>query len=78
MFHWITNDDNCSLNQMEMLLTGKEKEETFFWKLVSPVYNMSNETADKFVKSLLFILWFYVQFKLDRIPGLNKIRELYK
>lgn len=78
MFHWITNDDNCSLTQMEVFLTGKEKEGTFFGKLLSPVYNMSNEHADKFVKSLLFVLWFFVQFKLDRIPGLNKIRELYK
>lgn len=78
MFHWVLNDDNCVLTQMEMYLTGKEKERTFFGQLISPVYNLSDKDSDKFVKSLLFVMWLLVQFKLKRIPGLNKFHMLYK
>lgn len=78
MFHWVMNDDTCALTQLEMYATGNEKEGTFFGRLVGPVYRMSDSDADKFVKSLLFILWFIVQFRLNRIPGINKIHLLYK
>jgi hypothetical protein len=63
---------------MEMYVTGNEKEGTFFGRLISPVYNLSDSDADRFVKGLLFLLWTLVQFRLDRIPGLDKIRRLYK
>ena len=78
MFHWVMNDDTCALTQMEMYVTGKEKEGTFFGRLISPVYSLSDSEADKFVKCLLFFLWMVVQFRLKRIPGVNKIHLLYK
>jgi hypothetical protein len=76
-FHWAVNDDTCALTQLEMYATGNEKEQTFFGRLVGPVYTMSDGDADKIVKGLLFILWLMVQCRLDRVPGLNKIRTLY-
>lgn len=78
MFHWVMNDDTCALTHLEMYVTGKEKEGTFFGRLISPVYNLSDSDADRFVKCLLFLLWFMVQFRLNRIPGINKIHLLYK
>lgn len=75
-FHWAMNDDTCALTQMEMYATGKEKTQTFFGRLVGPVYTMSDGDADRTVKGLLFFLWFMVQIRLDRVPGLNKIRTL--
>jgi hypothetical protein len=78
MFHWVMNDDTCALTQMEMYMTGKEKEQTFFGRLVGPLYSMSDSDADKCVKGILFTLWLVVQFRLNRVPGINKIRELYK
>jgi hypothetical protein len=29
-FHWSVNDDTCALTQMEMVVTGNKKEESFF------------------------------------------------
>lgn len=78
MFHWVMNDDTCALTQIEMYVTGKEKEGTFFGRLVSPVYKLSDSDADKLVKCILFFLWIVVQFRLGRIPGIDKIRKLYK
>lgn len=75
-FHWATNDDTCALTQLEMYATGKEKSQTFFGRLVGPVYSMSDGDADRAVKGLFFFLWLMVQFRLDRVPGLNKIRAL--
>lgn len=78
LFHWVMNDDTCALTQLEMYVTGTEKEHTFFGRLVGPVYNMSDGDADKAVKSILFMLWLMVQFRLNRVPGINKIHTLYK
>jgi len=77
-FHWATNDDTCVLTQLEMYSTGKEKEQTFFGRLLKPIYIMDDDDASKSSKAILFMLWFFVQVKLKRIPGLNKIRGLYK
>ena len=77
-FHWATNDDTCVLTQLEMYSTGKEKEQTFFGRLMKPIYIMDDSDAGKASKFILFILWFVVQVRLKRIPGLNKISGLYK
>ena len=77
-FHWATNDDTCVLTQLEMYTTGKEKEQTFFGRLLKPIYTMDDNDAGKASKAILFILWFIVQVRLERIPGLNKIHVLYK
>lgn len=77
-FHWSVNDDTCALTQMEMHLTGENKENTFFGRVVGPIYKMDDTSSNNFLKSLLFFLWMFVQYRLDRIPGLDKIRDLYK
>lgn len=77
-FHWGVNDDTCALTQLEMYTTGKEKTQTFFGRLMGPIYKIDDTQAGKVTKSILFMLWFMVQYRLERIPGINKIRELYK
>ena len=56
----------------------KQKEQTFFGRLLKPIYTMDDNDAGKASKTILFILWFVVKVRLERIPGLNKIRWLYK
>jgi|SaaInl5LU_22_DNA_1037371.scaffolds.fasta_scaffold15677_2 hypothetical protein len=72
-FHWGVNDDTCALTQLEMYTTGKEKTQTFFGRLVEPIYKIDDTRAGKVTKTLLFSLWLMVQYRLERIPGLNKI-----
>jgi len=66
-FHWSVNDDTCALTQMEMAITGNDKEETFFGRIMGPIYKMDDTEANNFLKALFFGLWLLVQYRLDRI-----------
>lgn len=65
-YHWSVNDDTCAMTQLETMVTGKNKDETFFHRLVSPVYKMDDTAANNLLKSVLFFLWMFVQFRLER------------
>ena len=67
-FHWSINDDTCALTILESNLTGKEQKDTFFGRLMSPIYNIDNKTSDQIVKTTLFVLWMMVQRKLGILP----------
>ena len=74
-FHWSVNDDTCALTQMEMYVTGNSKDDTFFGRVVGPIYKMDDNEANNLLKSLLFGLWLLVQYRLGRIdlgPLFNK------
>lgn len=66
-FHWMTNDDTCALTQIEMLLTGNEKKETFFGRLIKPIYTIDDNDANNLVKTLFLFLWFVMQYRLGRL-----------
>src|SRR5210317_2239462 len=51
-YHWSVNDDTCALTKMEIMV---------------PIYKMDDTDANNFLKTLLFILWMLVQFRLGRI-----------
>jgi hypothetical protein len=65
-YHWSVNDDTCAMTQFETYVTGKNKDETFFHRLVSPVYKMDDTAANNLLKSMLFFLWMFVQYRLER------------
>jgi hypothetical protein len=67
-YHWSVNDDTCFLTQVEVLVTDTPKDKTFMGRLVGPIYNLSDDVVGKLMKTVLFGLWFFVQFKLGRIP----------
>ena len=66
-YHWSVNDDTCALTQMEMYVTGNNKEETFFGRIMGPIYMMEDTEASKILKTILFCLWLFVQYRLGRI-----------
>jgi hypothetical protein len=66
-YHWSVNDDTCALTQMEMYVTGNAKEETFFGRIMGPIYKMDDTDANNLLKTLMFGLWLFVQYRLDRI-----------
>jgi hypothetical protein len=60
-------------------VTDTPKERTFMGRLVGPIYNLSDNMIGKLMKTLLFGLWFYVQFKLGRLPlDFEQIKILLK
>ena len=70
-FHWATNDDTCFLTQLECSITNKPKERTFMGRLVGPIYNLSDDAIGKLIKSILFALWFLVQYRLGHFAISN-------
>ena len=50
-----------------MFVTGEKKENTFFGKIMGPIYKMDDTDANNLLKSVLFFLWLFVQYRLDRI-----------
>ena len=76
-YHWSVNDDTCALTQMEMVVTGNSKDETFFGRIMGPIYKMDDTDANKFLKSIFFFLWLLVQYRLDRID-LEPLHEIRK
>ena len=66
-FHWAMNDDTCFLTKVEEYLTEQPKERTFVGRVVGPIYNMSDDVIGKLIKSILFSLWIFVQYKLGRL-----------
>jgi hypothetical protein len=78
-YHWAVNDDTCFLTQVEVYVTDTPKERTFMGRLIGPIYNLPDDVIGKLMKTLLFGLWFFVQFKLGRIPlDFNEINNLLK
>jgi hypothetical protein len=63
-YHWSVNDDTCALTQAEMYVTGKHKDETFMGRLVGPIYKMPETEINKLTKTLFFVLWAFVQYRL--------------
>ena len=78
-FHWSVNDDTCALTQMEMAVTGNNKDETFFGRVMGPIYKMDDTEANNLLKSILFFLWLLVQYRLNRIDltPLNEIKKRF-
>ena len=66
MLHWATNQSVCALTEMEKMVTGKEcDEETFFGKVVGPVYKFSSiQDENFFLWTLLVSLWLITVFRL--------------
>ncbi len=65
-YHWSVNDDTCALTQMEMAVTGQGKEETFMHRVVSPIYKMEDNDINNLTKTVFFVLWALVQYRLGR------------
>ena len=69
MLHWLTNQTVCALTEMEKLVTGKTcDDETFFGKLVGPVYKFKTQREENlFLWTILIGLWLITFIKLKNI-----------
>ncbi|AET84908.1 hypothetical protein FK873_gp230 [Micromonas pusilla virus SP1] len=78
-YHWSINDDTCALTQAEIYFTGKEKEETFMHRVVSPIYKMEENDINTLTKTVFFTLWSFVQYRLGHFDGIIKeVKDLSK
>lgn len=61
--HWITHNDTCALTLMECKLRGVHPTESFFHRLVSPVYKFQEAEENIFVWLVTFMLWLVAIYK---------------
>jgi hypothetical protein len=71
-YHWSVNDDTCALTQAEMYMTGQAKEETFMGRVVGPIYKMPDTEVNKLTKTVFFMLWAFVQYRLGHFDSFIK------
>ena len=71
--HWIANDTTCFLTILEKKLMGKTDDQSFIYKLVSPVYDLSKYISDKtfreYMQYLALLLFFINLYKLKKQIG---------
>ena len=78
-YHWSVNDDTCALTQAEMMVTGKHKDETFMGRLVGPIYKMEENQVNNMTKTLFFVLWAFVGYRLGHFDiFFDDLRDLLK
>lgn len=68
LLHWATNQSVCALTEMEKLITGQTcDEETFFGKIVGPVYKFKTQKEENlFVWTAMITLWFITFVRLQK------------
>jgi len=77
MLHWVLNDDTCCLWIAECKLRGIDhKEESFFYNLISPFYNLDSSIGDTRMKQGVWLatigLWLVTVAKIVNDPGILK------
>jgi len=55
-----------------MYVTGKEKDETFMGRVVGPIYKMEENDINRLTKTLFFMLWAFVQYRLGHFDSFVK------
>ena len=78
-YHWSVNDDTCALTQAEIAMTGKSKDETFMGRLVGPIYKMEENQVNNMTKTMFFVLWGFVQYRLGHFDlFFGDLKEILK
>jgi len=53
-------------------MTGQAKEETFMGRVVGPIYKMPDTEVNKLTKTVFFMLWAFVQYRLGHFDSFIK------
>lgn len=60
MLHWILNNDTCALTAMECAFRGLDDcSESYVYRIVSPVYKISDSTARAVAWTFTVVAWAY-------------------
>ncbi len=76
--HWYLNSNSCCLTLLESSLTGKDSNDTFMHKLISPMYSISESDLSTLVWIFTILLMLISSYKLyNYISSLEKIELVY-
>lgn len=73
--HWIANSDECALTRIELMLRGGsiQKNESFFFNLVEPIYKPTGDAeVRKVIWALSIGLWLITVSKFIKNPCVFK------
>jgi hypothetical protein len=62
MIHWHYNNDTCILTVIESKLRGKKDNDTYFGKLIKPIYNISSKEIQYVTLTLFTIAFLKIRF----------------
>lgn len=62
--HWYINSNQCSLTILESYLRGKDANDTFTYKFIAPMYDISKSKWNNIVWNITFILMCISLYKL--------------
>jgi len=76
VLHWITNQSVCALTEIEKFLSNKtDDDDTFFGKLVGPVYKFKTQKDEEiFLYTLMAALYTMTFIKLQS-TGFSQLRH---
>lgn len=77
LWHWITNDDACVLTELEMRYRNCDKNESFFYKLISPIYVIENNNVGIIIKSIYILLFYITLYRNGYLTNIiNALKEV--
>jgi hypothetical protein len=62
MLHWHYNNDTCILTVIESNLRGKKDNDTYFGKLIKPIYSVTSKEIQYITLLLFSIAFFKIRF----------------
>ena len=72
LVHWVFNSNECSLTLLESQLRGLPRNESFSYKFISPIYNISNTDWSYFCYIITISLMCVSIYKLYHSEKLAK------
>jgi len=60
LIHWSFNNDICALTLLECYVSGKQMNETYMHRVISPFYKISEDNLQNLAYIILFINNVYV------------------
>lgn len=77
LVHWVFNSNECSLTLLESQLRGLPKGESFSYKFISPIYDISNTDWSYFCYIITISLMFVSIYNLYYSEKLEKTTRCF-
>ncbi len=77
MVHWYSNSNVCCLTVFESQLRGLEHQDTYSYKFISPIYDISMTDWSNIIWIITFILLCISIYKLYNTDKFKKVMSCY-
>lgn len=78
LVHWIANNNACSLTYLEAHLRGIDVKNSFTYKIISPVYDISSTNWSRICYTITIIVLGISIYKLYNSPKMSNALKCYR